>query len=112
MSLDQVYKTHLAVRLSEMLCVKLSYRLTATASQTIRASALVSAEPVIIALMQFTDAVHNETSKAVEQLICDARFRTRYGCSANPFCRPARLRAITFEPTGTTPQTWLLTNVV
>ena len=57
-------------------------------------------------------AVHNETSKAVEQLICDDRFRTRYGCSANPFCRPARLRAITFEPTGTTPQTWLLTNVV
>ena len=70
MSLDLVNKTHLAVRLSELLCVKLSYRLTATASQTIRASALVSAEPVIIALMQFTDAVHNESSKAVEQLIC------------------------------------------
>lgn len=112
MSLDQVNKIHLVVRHSELLCVKRSYRLTATFSQTIKASALVSAEPVVIALTPFTNAVHNETSKAVEELICDDRFRTRYGCSANQFCRPALLRAITFEPTGTTPQTWLLTNVV
>lgn len=112
MSLDQVNKTHLMVRHSELFCVKMLHRLIATFSQAIKASARVFAEPLIVALMQFTDAVHNETSKAVEQLICDARFRTRYGCSANPFCRPARLRAITFEPTGTTPQTWLLTNVV
>ena len=44
-------------------------------------------------------AVHNETSKAVEQLICDDRFRTRYGCSANQatssadrrYCKRSRL---------------------
>ncbi len=58
MSLDQVNKTHLIVRHYELLCVKTSYRLTATFSQTIKASALVSAEPVIVALMQFADAVH------------------------------------------------------
>ena len=114
MSLDQVNKTHIIVRHPELLCAKTLYRMTATFSHSTKAPALASAEPVIIALMQFTDAVHNinETSKAVEQLICDDWFRTRYGCSANQFCRPALLRAITFEPKGTKPQTWLLTNVV
>jgi len=68
-SLDQVNKTHLIVRHSELFCVETSYRLIERFTQTIKASARAPVEPVIVALMQLTDAVHNETSKAVEQLI-------------------------------------------
>ncbi len=49
------------------------------------------------AAAELADAVHNETSIAVEQVICDNRFRTRYGwqCrSGVKLCRRTTVRLI------------------